>query len=69
MEIITYVTYDENGNLTGFYIQPVRPEHEAAYIEVDDTDGTFWSVWVNYRANDARDGIELSPPPETPPAE
>lgn len=69
MQIISYVTYDEAGNLTGFYNQELQPEHVENYIQVEDPDGMFWSVWVNYRANEARDGIELIPPPEEPPVE
>lgn len=58
-EIIYYVTYDADGHLTGCYNQVLRPEHADCYIIVPDD---FWMVWVDYRANAARDGVELTPP-------
>jgi hypothetical protein len=54
-----YVTYDPaTGNLTGSYMQDLLPEHEAFHIEVS------YEVrlnWCAYRANAARDGVELAP--------
>ena len=65
--VISYVTYDEEGNLTGFYNQKLQPEHADCYIKVDDPDFTFWMVWTDYRANATRDGLELIPPPDPAP--
>lgn len=67
--MMTYVTYDEAGNLTGYYIQELQPEHEGCYIELIGYPADFYMQWFNYRANDARDGIELIPMPDEPPAE
>lgn len=71
MPMISYITYDENGNLTGAYIQELQVEHADAYIVVSD-DIRMW--WVNYRANEARNEVELIPPstlapPDDPPPE
>ena len=52
---IRYVTYDEEGNLTGCYLQELLPEHADCYIEVPEE---FVQIWTNYRANAARDGVE-----------
>lgn len=60
---MSYVTYDDAGNLTGAFLQAVQPEHEAKHIIVTDFERL---TWVNYRANMARDGVELAP--EAPPA-
>lgn len=54
--MISYVTYDEAGNLTGGYLQALHPEHAGAYIIVSDD---IRLNWPNYRANAARDGVEL----------
>lgn len=67
--MITYVTYDEAGNLTGFYIQELQPAHEAMHIVLADAADNFYMWWPMYRANAARDGVELIPPPEDPPVE
>ncbi|WP_194720828.1 hypothetical protein [Noviherbaspirillum malthae] len=56
-----YVTYDAAGALTGSFLQDVAAEHTECYIEVDDDTGINW---VNFRANEARDGVELLPPVE-----
>ena len=63
-----YVDYDENGTLLGCYIQLLQPEHENAYFPVDDS--YIWT-WTNYRMNEDRDGLELTPPvePEDPPVD
>jgi hypothetical protein len=54
-----YVIYDPvNGALLGGYIQDLVPEHESIHIEVD-YEITQW--WFRYRANAARDGVELIP--------
>jgi hypothetical protein len=59
-----YLTYDEEGNLTGCYFQTLQPAHEDCYIAYPD-ESIVWT-WTNYRANATRDGIELIPPPEDP---
>ena len=55
---ISYVIYDNAGVLTGAFLQAIQPEHEAAHIIVTDAERL---AWVNYRANEARDGVELAP--------
>jgi hypothetical protein len=60
----SYVTYDSTGKLIGSYLQAVQPAHEAAHIIVADAERL---AWVNYRANAARDGIELVPVVAPPP--
>lgn len=69
MEAISYVIYDETGALQGSYMNwVIPPEHEGHYILCDEHI-RLW--WVYYRANAARDGVELIPvaPPEDPPVE
>jgi hypothetical protein len=51
-----YVTYDEDGNLTGCYMQDLHPDHANCYFEVPES---IVINWVSYRMNAARDGIEL----------
>ena len=34
--MMRYLTYDENGKITGSYLQELREEHKAAFIEVDE---------------------------------
>lgn len=58
-----YVTYDENGNLTGSYLQDLLPEHEGVHIEVDDAQR---AAWTTFRANNTRDGLELIGPVVAP---
>jgi hypothetical protein len=58
MAMIRYVTYDEDGNLTGCYIQELQPEHEHNYILFPEE---LVGVFVYYRANAARDGVEWNP--------
>ena len=53
-----YVTYDQAGNLTGCYLQDPPAEHTECMIEIDDAQV---ANWVNHRANEARDGLELLP--------
>lgn len=55
-----YVTYDEAGNLTGCYLQDVLDEHAGCHIEVDEQLARCWAM---YRANSARDDVELAPAP------
>lgn len=55
---MNYVTYDADGNLTGSYLQDLQPEHADCYIEVTDDQRMNSEL---YRANAARDGLELIP--------
>lgn len=59
-----YVTYDDAGNLTGSYLQVLHPDHADCHIPVEESQRL---AWVNYRANEARDGLELLPPTEPGP--
>lgn len=59
MNMICYVTYESNGNLTGAYLQELQEIHQENYIEIDES---IFFNWVNYKANEARDGVELLPP-------
>jgi hypothetical protein len=63
MKTERYVTYTEDGALDGCYLQVPSEEHTGRMIVVEEDQA---AAWVNYRANDARDGIELAPP--APPA-
>lgn len=56
---IGYVTYLPDGTLDGSYFQLLAAEHVDRMIVVDDL---VRDAWVRYRANDARDGVELLPP-------
>lgn len=62
--MINYVVYDETGRLIGGFLQELQPVHEDCYIEVTEEQRMTWYL---YRANEARDGIELIPPPEPEP--
>lgn len=53
-----YVTYDADGNLTGSYSQDLHPSHAGSHIEVSQS---MRANWVTYKANAARDGLELAP--------
>lgn len=55
---MNYVTYDQNGKLTGAYLQDLHPSHANNHIEVTDA---VRLNWVQYQANAARDGVELAP--------
>lgn len=58
-----YLIYDENGTLTGNYFQMLRPEHASAYFPIAPE--YSWE-WLNYKMNDARDGLVLINPPVDP---
>lgn len=62
---MNYVTFDEDGNLTGSYQQDLHPDHADSHIEVSDEQRRNW---VQYQANAARNGLDLIPPkqPEPP---
>ena len=53
-----YVTYDENGFLTGAFQQEMIDAHANCYIEVDDEK---YNEWASYKANSDRNGLELLP--------
>lgn len=53
-----YVTYNNVGELTGCYRQKIHPLHVGIYIEVPDD---VANDWTSYRANEARDGVEITP--------
>ncbi len=56
---ILYVTYLDDGTLDGCYVQVPPESHAGRMILIDETTA---GDWVNYRANDARDGLVLQPP-------
>ena len=61
-----YVTYQIDGTLDGAFIQMPPEDHAGRAIDVTDEQ---YANWTAYRANDARDGVELLPPaPPAPPA-
>jgi hypothetical protein len=55
----SYVTYAVDGSLTGGFLQEI-PQGLSSFIEVDREVRVNWPM---YKANDARDGVELLPPP------
>jgi hypothetical protein len=59
-----YVTYDAQGALTGAYWQSLLPEHQGHSIAVTPEQ---YAGWTGYRANAARDGLEIAPPAPVPP--
>jgi hypothetical protein len=58
-QMVGYVTFLADGTLDGSYFQVPPEEHLVRMIEVDDA---IRAAWVNYRANDARDGVDPLPP-------
>jgi hypothetical protein len=58
-QAVRYVTYTEDGALDGCYLQAPPEEHASRLIVVDED---LAPAWVDYCANEARDGIELMPP-------
>ena len=54
----SYVTYDAAGNLDGAYLQSVHSDHVARHIIVPANVRVNWAL---YRANAARNGVELLP--------
>lgn len=59
-----YVTYDDNGLLTGCYRQNLQPSHTDCHIEVTDD---VAKNWTGYKANDTRNGVDVYfPPPPLP---
>lgn len=63
LQPIRYVVYQDDGALIGCFLQVPPADHAGHLIVVDEATA---AEWVNYRANDARDGLELVPP--APPA-
>lgn len=57
-EMKSYVTYDADGNLDGSYLQVPPDVHKGNMIEVEES---VRMAWTFYRANEARDGVELIP--------
>jgi len=57
-DMLSYVTYLPDGALDGAFLQVPREEHAERMIPVDDA---VRIAWKNYRANEARDGVELAP--------
>lgn len=55
---MNYVTYDETGKLVGSFFQQVLPEHRGNFIPVTPEERLNWNA---YRANEARNGIEIAP--------
>lgn len=53
-----YVTYDEDGNLTGCFLQEVSQAHKKAFLPIPES---LAPAWTAYRMNASRDGIELAP--------
>ncbi|RFP19196.1 MULTISPECIES: hypothetical protein [unclassified Duganella] len=58
-----YVTYAPDGALTGSYSQDLAPEHAECFIEVTSEQRANWTL---FRANAARNGIELIGAPPVP---
>lgn len=59
-----YVTYAEDGTLTGSYSQSLHPSHASTHIVVTTEQRLGWTA---YRANAQRDGVELAPTVEPAP--
>lgn len=57
--MISYVTYDEQGFLTGAYLQEIHPDHSDNHFIVSNEDRLNW---VNLKMNATRDGLEAYVP-------
>jgi hypothetical protein len=55
---VRYVTFDAGGALDGCYLQVPPEEHADRMVIVAEA---LAPAWVNFRANEARDGVELAP--------
>jgi hypothetical protein len=65
-EIVLYVTYAPDGALDGCYRQVPGGDHVQRMIVIDEATAINWP---HFRANDARDGVEIAPPaPPSPPS-
>lgn len=58
--MLSYVTYDGAGALTGGYLQELIEQHAACHIEVSDEQRMNWP---RYRANADRTSVEMIDPP------
>jgi hypothetical protein len=56
---VRYVTYQPDGTLDGCYLQVPGEDHLTRMIIIDEAQA---AAWVTFRANEARDGVELAPP-------
>jgi hypothetical protein len=63
-KIVQYVIYTDSGTLEGCYIQAPPESHINHMIEVDSVTA---AAWTSFRANEARDGVELVPLPQAAP--
>lgn len=63
---LRYVTFTPGGALDGCYLQVPPDEHADRMLVIDES---FAPVWVNYRANAMRDGLELLLPAVQPSAD
>lgn len=63
LEPFQYVIYLPDGTLNGCYIQVPPAAHADCLIVVDEA---LAAIWPAYRANEARDGVELLPPAPPP---
>jgi hypothetical protein len=64
-QALRYVTYLTDGTLDGCYLQDPPEAHVDRMIVVGED---VAAAWVNYRANEARDGVQLAPPADPPAA-
>ena len=64
MNFMSYVVYEDDGSLIGGFLQDNIPEvHRGRVIFVDDYVRLHWPF---FRANEARDGVELIPAEDRP---
>jgi hypothetical protein len=61
--MLSYVTYDGAGALTGGYLQDLAEQHVTSHIGVSDEQRMNWP---RYRANAARDALVLLEPSTAP---
>lgn len=54
--MISYVTYDAQGFLTGAYLQQIHPEHLENHFIVSNEDRLNW---LGFKMNEARNGLEV----------
>lgn len=59
-DVVGYVTYLADGTLDGSYLQEPTTDHASRMIVVPED---VRLSWVLYKANDARNGVELAPVP------
>jgi hypothetical protein len=62
---VRYVTFQPDGTLDGCYLQVPPEAHVGCMIAINES---LAAEWPHYRANAARDGVEVLPPaPPAPP--